>query len=224
MARIRDDKPRLSSAGYMTATAMIANLNDLVRLHLQPALDAKGDKARLLDVGCGQSPYKKLLQRWPLVGVNLDAVDASPDVAADAQALPFANGSFSAVVCTQVIEHVPHPEIMLREIARCLEPGGYLLLSGPMHWPLHEEPFDFWRFTRHGFRRLLQDNGFELIDLRDDGHAIALAVQAVNHLFRGPIFAPLRMGLNLLGTAAENIFVIRHSTPNLSLVARRLPS
>ena len=211
----------------ITARAMVANLDGLFRAHIVPVLPApsaggegNGGPA-MLDVGCGEQPYRALLGNLRVVGVNLEAADARPDVIADGLRLPFRSGRFPAAVCTQVIEHVPDPGLLLREIGRSLRPGGLLLLSGPMYWPLHEEPFDFWRFTRHGMRRILEDNGFDLVELRDDGHAVALAVTAVNHLIPGKSLAPLRMGLNLCGLLLQSVYDCRHSTPNLSLVARR---
>lgn len=223
MGRVR--KPLLGSravaglheTGYLTSRVMARNLAHLYRTHIAPAVPAP---ARVLDVGCGEQPYKSLLGDR-LLGVNLDAIDADPDVVADGLRLPFRPGCFRAVVCTQVIEHVTDPARLLREIGRCLAPGGLLLLSGPMYWPLHEEPYDFWRFTRHGFKRILEDTGFDLVEIRDDGGAVALAVTAVNHLFPGKILFPIRAAFNLLGLALSAVYDPRHSTPNLSLVARR---
>jgi SAM-dependent methyltransferase len=219
MGRTKSHRPGLHETGFLTARAMVANLAALIRAHLRPALDVRPG-APVLDVGCGEQPYKALLAGRRLVGVNLDAENADPDVIGDGLRLPFKTGSFPAAVCTQVIEHVPDPGLLLREIGRCLEPGGLLLLSGPMYWPLHEEPFDFWRFTRHGMRRILADNGFDLVELRDDGNAVAMAVTAVNHLFPGRALFPIRMAANAAGLLLQAVYDPKHSTPNLSLVAR----
>jgi SAM-dependent methyltransferase len=219
MGRVRSHRPRLYETGFLTARAMVKNLEALIRAHVQPALAAAPGEA-ILDVGCGEQPYKALLAGRALVGVNLDAENADPDVIADGLRLPFKAGRFPAAVCTQVIEHVTDPGLLLREIGRCLRPGGLLLLSGPMYWPLHEEPFDFWRFTRHGMKRILADNGFDLVELRDDGHAVAMAVTAVNHLFPGKVLFPIRMLMNAAGLILQAVYDPPHSTPNLSLVAR----
>lgn len=218
MGRVRSHVPRIHESGFLTARAMVKNLDALFRTHMDPVLPAG---APVLDVGCGEQPYKKLLGGRRLVGVNLDAGDADPDILADGLRLPFKAATFSAALCTQVIEHVRDPGLLLREIGRCLAPGGILLLSGPMYWPLHEEPHDYWRFTRHGMRRILEDNGFDLLEIRDDGHAVAMAVTAVNHLFPGRLLFPIRIGFNLLGLAVQAVYDRRYSTPNLSLAARR---
>ena len=45
--------------------------------------------------------------------------------------MPFGDGSFATVLCTEVLEHVPHPDAALREIGRVLRPGGLLVGSVP---------------------------------------------------------------------------------------------
>ena len=52
---------------------------------------------------------------------------------------------------------------MLAEAFRILKPGGVLIISGPMHWEHHEEPYDFFRFTKYGFEYILSERGFEQI-------------------------------------------------------------
>ena len=221
MGRIVTGKPQIYSAGYLTSRAMLQNVSDLVKHHLSPHLAIGGPGARILDVGCGHGPYYEMLKEWRIVGVNIDRDDASPDVVGDGLCLPFKTDSLDAIICTQVIEHVRDPDLLVREIGRGLKSGGLLLLTGPMYWPLHEEPNDYWRFTKYGMKALLENNGFDLIELRDDGHAISLAVVVVNQLFRGWFFAPLRMVFNMGGLFAEKLICMRHCTANLSLVARR---
>ncbi len=222
MPRIRDYQLRIASAGYLTSRAIFFNLRRYLTSYVFNYLESQPTHAIVLDVGCGQGPYRGLLENYRILGVNLDRIDASPEVVANGLYLPFLSGKFSVAICTQVIEHVTDPNLLLSEIGRCLEPNGLLVLSGPMHWPLHEEPHDYWRFTKYGLQHLLKKNGFELIEINENGYAIALAILALNQIFRGALFFPLRACLNLIGLLAESQIRIRHSTPNLSLVARRV--
>ncbi len=84
-----------------------------------------------------------------------------PDLLADAQQLPFADGSLSTVLCMETLEHVPDPVGALREIHRVLCPGGILLASTPFFWPDHGGPNfqDYWRFTSAGWGQLLRASG-----------------------------------------------------------------
>jgi SAM-dependent methyltransferase len=124
----------------------------------------------VIDVGCGASPYRAALSGFSRY-VGLDAPGrpdsaARPDVWGDAGALPFAAGSADAIVCTEVIEHVSDPAVLVSEAFRTLKPGGALLLSAPFTWHLHDEPFDYWRFTEFGLRALLERAGFRVTSVQ----------------------------------------------------------
>ncbi len=93
--------------------------------------------------------------RTPPGYVNLDLFPmAGVDIAADAEALPFRDGVFERVECDAVLEHVRHPEQVVREIARVLAPGGYAHLVTPFCHPFHEYPKDYRRFTVDGLKQL----------------------------------------------------------------------
>lgn len=63
------------------------------------------------------------------------AQDGLGFLAGDALSLPFATDSFDAVICSEVLEHIPDYEGALREIARVLKPGGVLAVSVPRFGP-----------------------------------------------------------------------------------------
>jgi SAM-dependent methyltransferase len=64
------------------------------------------------------------------------------------------------VLNTQVLEHVENPGVVLREIRRVLKDGGSLLLTAPQGWPEHQQPNDFYRFTRFALSSLMKEAGF----------------------------------------------------------------
>lgn len=64
---------------------------------------------------------------------------------------------FDAVLCLEVLEHVPCFWEAIPRLHRALRPGGRLILSVPMTFPYHDEPGDFYRFTAYGVRYLLRD-------------------------------------------------------------------
>ncbi len=113
------------------------------------AVDALGDDLLVLDVGCGRGPVARMLAgRHRLVGIDPD-VDALAEfsrfglaVAGDALSLPFADGTFDAVVCSQSLTNMPPPyDGPLGEIARVLRPDGTLVVEHGMLadvslWPL----------------------------------------------------------------------------------------
>jgi len=120
----------------------------------------------LLDIGCGDCPYISLFTSdTRYVGIDLPSGDPTqqrPAIWASGLQLPFASKSFDIVLCTQVIEHVPEPRLVVEGALRVLTEGGAFILTAPQTWALHEEPRDYYRFTRYGIEYLLASAGFEV--------------------------------------------------------------
>jgi SAM-dependent methyltransferase len=137
-------------------------------VHIEPLLRQVAPCARglLLDVGCGQRPFEPLFRDrvTRYVGLDWPTSDerARPDVVGDALALPVRSGTVDTVLATELMEHLPSPDTFLSEIARALRRPGSLILTVPFMEPLHEEPRDFFRFTPHGLRAVLERNGFRV--------------------------------------------------------------
>jgi SAM-dependent methyltransferase len=128
----------------------------------------------VLDAGAGEGRHARYFRRHRYVGVDLGVGDAAwdysrLDVVADLAALPFRAGCFDACLNIVTLEHVPNPRAVLAEIARTLAPGGRLLLVVPQEWEVHQAPHDYFRFTRHGIRLLLEETGFRNIEIRPAG-------------------------------------------------------
>lgn len=117
----------------------------------------------VLDVGCGSKPYRAHLPARCYVGLEIDTprtrADFSADAYYDGRHLPFPDGSFDAVLCSQVFEHVFTPDEFLREVHRVLRPGGCLLLAVPFVWDEHEQPYDFARYSSFGLKAVLERAG-----------------------------------------------------------------
>ncbi len=133
-----------------------------------------GPEAWVLDAGAGEGKYKDELAHTRYVGVDLAVGDEAwaygdLDVVTDLAALPFHNGHFDAVVCTQVLEHVREPSQILQELYRVLRPGGKLFLSAPQSWYQHQKPHDYYRYTAFGLRYLFEKAGFEVQSIENMG-------------------------------------------------------
>jgi SAM-dependent methyltransferase len=132
----------------------------------------------LLDIGCGKMPYKKYILQNSLVtryiGLDIENAleyDASskPDFTWDGITMPFENNHFETAFGTEVLEHCPKPDIILSEVNRVLKPGGTFFFTVPFLWPLHEVPHDEFRYTPFSLKRLLEESGFENIDIKANG-------------------------------------------------------
>jgi predicted SAM-dependent methyltransferase len=144
--------------------------------------------SRLLDVGAGQSELKRMFEGVSYTGVDLAVGDAAwdytkLDVVGDILRLPFQPETFDAATNLWVAEHVRDPARMVWEIARVLKPGGYLLLFVPFVVHEHQTPHDYFRFTRFGTAALLEDSGFDEIEvIPDSSLGFAVAYEGYKHL------------------------------------------
>ncbi|MDP1747469.1 MAG: class I SAM-dependent methyltransferase [Bacteroidota bacterium] len=139
-------------------------------------------KGRILDIGCGNKPYKDFFDSKIEAYIGCDIIQSSNncvDVLCEATKIPISDNSFDTVFSTQTIEHVGDFQEMVNEAFRVCKPGGYFIVSGPMYWPLHEEPYDFHRFTKHGFAHTLQKAGFTVVEINPNGGKWALMGQVI---------------------------------------------
>jgi SAM-dependent methyltransferase len=142
-----------------------------------------GVGSRVLDVGAGEAPYRELFDEHTYV--TLDYADTphsgQVDLQGAADSIPTDAGSFDAIVCTQVLEHVPRPLQALREFRRVLRPGGALIATVPFAWEEHETPYDFYRYTRYGVEQLLSDSAFTEIEVRPRTDCFTTLAQLVRN-------------------------------------------
>jgi SAM-dependent methyltransferase len=126
----------------------------------------------LLDIGCGQMPYKEyILQNNNKVNkiIGLDLHNSSfhdtsiADLFWDGDIIPLSNMSVDSVMATEVLEHCFSPDQILSEIYRVLTPGGAFFFTVPFLWPLHETPYDAYRYTPFSLEKLLSKTGFKEI-------------------------------------------------------------
>lgn len=131
----------------------LENLPDWHRLQVERWIwdrrDALG--ARVLDIGVD----------FPRPGLERAVTFGQHDerVVGDIHHLPFADGAFDGIVCTETLEHTEQPDAAAQELHRALRPGGLLLVTSPFFWPWHGIPGvyrDFWRMTHEGWAYLLR--------------------------------------------------------------------
>jgi len=128
-------------------------------------------KGRLIDIGCGIKPYQALFAAFVTEHVGLDHADSPHDpvsvnLTGSAYAIPVPDSSFDTSLCTAVLEHIEEPEQAIRECHRVLRPQGIAIYTVPFIWHLHEEPRDFYRFSKYGLRYLFEKVGFEVVELK----------------------------------------------------------
>lgn len=111
-------------------------------------------KGNVLDVGCGQSPYKFLLNAAETKYYGIDIVDAekfdynNTDVTPfNGEDIPFEDGKFDGMICTEVLEHVQHYQKLIDEMHRVMKSGATGIVTIPWSARYHYAPYDFFRYT-----------------------------------------------------------------------------
>lgn len=167
---------RQENVKRLTSIKISKNAADYIVMHflirdLRYAI-SKFAKGSILDVGCGNKPYESLFNTGDDMYIGCDVIQSSEnkvDIICKATDINAGTKSFDTVFSTQVMEHVDNSDLMLKECNRVLKKDGLLILSVPFCWELHEEPYDFFRFTKYGLQELCNRNNFEVVEIIPNG-------------------------------------------------------
>ena len=194
----------------------------------------------LLDMGCGRKPFAPLFagritRYWGTdLSVSPYLGHARLDAFARAEAQPFRDASFDTVMGLSMLTYLPEPVRMLHEAHRLLRPGGVLILEFTQMVPLHDEPYDFFRFTRYGAEYLLQQAGFEAVAYIPIGGLWARVglstIAGLNRINRGPARIVTEIPVRVLYVVVQGvcevldrIFFDPREVLSHLVVARRIP-
>ena len=176
LSRISDWQIKSKHPHYIHYYFLVRDIQDAVQHY------TRGD---FLDLGCGNKPYESLYTPLSESQVGCDVIQSDRnrvDVICPADKLAFPDNSFDTVLCTQVLEHVYEHDEMIKEIWRVLKPGGHIILTVPFAWELHEEPYDFFRYTKHALKILFEKHGLEIDYIRPNGGKWAAVYQLRNNM------------------------------------------
>jgi 2-polyprenyl-3-methyl-5-hydroxy-6-metoxy-1,4-benzoquinol methylase len=131
-------KPSIFQYDYLCLGALAV---DVERLLAEVPLSVVARSMVALDIGCGTSPYRELLESrgFTVRTIDIDQT-TSPDYVGTIEYTGLPDGSADLVICTQVLEHSIDADRGLQEIFRILRPGGYLVASAPHVWFYHPHP------------------------------------------------------------------------------------
>lgn len=165
-------------------------------------------QGKLLDVGCGQMPYREyILQNSNVneyVGMDIENAliydkNVQPDITWNGMQMPIENNSVDVVFMTEVMEHSYQPAKLLKECYRVLKKEGTIFFTVPFIWPLHETPHDEFRYTPYSLEKLLKDAGFkDVIIVAGGGWNASLAQMIGLFVRRHPMNKYLRSILSII--------------------------
>lgn len=174
----------------------------------------------LLDIGCGYMPYKPLVLAPPSGVTQYIGLDFKnnryhpPDLEWNGRQIPLENATVDCAMATEVFEHCPDPESLMRETWRVLKSGGLLFFTVPFLWPLHDVPHDEYRFTPFAIERHLSNAGFAGIKIKALGGWDASLAQMIGlWVRRRPMGKRARAMLSRLAVPLVRYFVHRDRPP-----------
>ena len=154
----------------------------------------------LLDVGAGGGPYRAAALQY---GMRYTSQDFSQldenliregaytriDIVSDATKIPVHDEEYDVILCTEVLEHVPEPLAVIKEMARVLKKGGEMIVTVPRISPAHQLPYCFVSgFHEPWFDYASEKNGLSVLymDYPAGGYLnlLKLAITGITYSFR----------------------------------------
>ena len=182
-----------------TRSTTVGTLNEQTRIDwLEKTLQKLPEGSRILDAGAGEQPFKNFCSHLQYVsqdfaqyhptelnsGLQMEKWDYGKlDIVSDVVAIPEADGSFDAIMCTEVFEHIINPLDAVKEFARLLKQDGYLVITAPFCSLTHFAPYHFYSgFNTFFYQSALSNNGFEIIEITANGNYFEYLAQEINRL------------------------------------------
>jgi len=174
----------------------------------------KYSQKKLVDIGCGNKPYTDFFAPYVTEHIGVDREDtlhdkSKIDIFGTAYNIPVDDNYFDTALCTAVLEHLEEPGDAIKETRRVLKTGGYAIYTVPFCWHLHEEPRDFYRYTKYGLKYLFEKNGFEIVELKPmSGFWVTFGQELVYYLWRfrvGGRLNPLWWIIPIIGAVIQGV-------------------
>ncbi len=172
--------------------------NESVRVEwIEKTLKKIPPGSKILDAGAGECQFKRFCSHLKYVsqdfgqytgegnvGMQTGTWDNSKlDIISDITAIPVEDASFDAVMCTEVLEHVPDPVAALKEMNRILKPGGHLLITAPFASLTHFAPYHFASgLSRFFYEHHLGKLGYNIADMKMNGNYFEYLGQEVRRI------------------------------------------
>ena len=162
---------------------------------LETALASIPKGSRILDAGAGTQRYRRFCSHLNYVSQDFGEYDGKGDsvglqtgeynyeeldIVSDIISIPESDSSFDAIMCIEVFEHLPDPAQVVKEFARLVKPGGYLVLTAPFCSLTHFAPYHFSTgFNKYWYDKHLHDNNFDITEITANGNFFEYVAQEI---------------------------------------------
>lgn len=154
--------------------------------------------SRILDAGAGTQQYRHLCVGLNYVSQDFGQYDGKGnesglqtgefdyktlDIVSDIANIPEPDKSFDAIMCIEVLEHLPDPVSAIKEFSRLLRSGGHLIITAPFCSLTHYAPYHFSTgFNRYFYENHLPEMGFNIVEIQGNGNYFEYLAQEIRRL------------------------------------------
>lgn len=159
------------------------------------------ENKKILDAGAGEMPYKKYCTHLKYISQDYCQYKGSAegnktegllnetwdtkniDIVSDIISIPQESGTFDAILCSEVFEHIPYPIKAVKEFSRLLKKDGELIITAPFCCLTHQTPYYFYSgYSTYWYKKILEENDFEIIEMQANGNFFEYLLQEINRL------------------------------------------
>jgi len=154
--------------------------------------------SRILDAGAGEQQFNKFCSHLEYIAQDFGKYDGSGDsrglqmgtwnqtgldIVSNIVNIPEPDGSFDAILCTEVFEHLPEPIEAIEEFSRLLKHSGILILTAPFCSLTHFSPYHFYTgFNRYFFEAHLTNFEFDILKIEKNGNYFEYLAQELRRI------------------------------------------
>jgi SAM-dependent methyltransferase len=140
------------------------------------------EDAVILDFGAGHGDFSKILCKYTNVALDVFPYD-EVDIVCDLEKIvPFKKRSFDAIVLMNVLEHIRQPVSLMKILAALILPSGLLIVAVPFLLKLHQQPYDFYRYSHHQLADMGNEAGLELVKVEGYYDPILLLKESMQNI------------------------------------------
>lgn len=156
----------------------------------------------VLDIGAGTCLYRPLFSHCIYKTHDFKKYEGAEkhggtakygeiDYVSEILQIPVEDESFDIILCTEVLEHVPQPILVLHEISRILKKGGRAFITAPLGSGLHQLPYHFYGgYTPEWYKLFCSEAGMEILEITPNGgffkHLAQECSRAASHFAQNP--------------------------------------
>lgn len=141
------------------------------------------EKDLVLDLGCGSNPKYHKEIKGKIVCLDLYKTGKT-HLVADADKLPFKPNSFDKMISINSFYYFKNPFDVAKNLSNILKKNGTLFLVVPFFYPIHDVPYDKYRFSEHGIGTVFEEY-FEIKNIKAIGGIFSLPSVILHSAIKG---------------------------------------